>query len=217
MSSPKPKRGRPRLSDRVQAPDMRDVILAEAGTLLRLHGPDNTSMAAIAKASGVTAPALYWHFSSKEELLFEFLKQTWADFAAFIKSHRSEAESPRQRLFQTAYAHTKWQLENVLSEADLALAQMIHSLNEGRRDEIRELQRTYLADLVSILNEGVQAEIFSVEHPRIAARAIVNICEYSAQWYRVAGKLSFDDIAQYHARLVMRMVESHHEADVEPQ
>lgn len=44
-------------------------ILAAAGALFGEHGYRATSMQAIAEQVGITKPALYYHFSSKEEIL----------------------------------------------------------------------------------------------------------------------------------------------------
>ena len=48
---------------------MRGEILAAAQNIIRTQGMDALSLRALAKAVGVTAPALYEYFSSKEAIL----------------------------------------------------------------------------------------------------------------------------------------------------
>jgi len=54
----------------------RDRILAAAQNLFARHGFAGVSMPAIAKASGITAGAIYKHFESKDDLFFEVVSRT---------------------------------------------------------------------------------------------------------------------------------------------
>lgn len=53
----------------------RERILAAAERLFAEEGYGGVSMPAIAKASGITAGAIYKHFESKEDLFFEVVRQ----------------------------------------------------------------------------------------------------------------------------------------------
>lgn len=53
----------------------RGRILSAAGRLFAERGYGNVSMPAIAKASGITAGAIYKHFDSKEDLFFQAVAQ----------------------------------------------------------------------------------------------------------------------------------------------
>ncbi|MBT1253612.1 TetR/AcrR family transcriptional regulator [Rhodococcus erythropolis] len=50
--------------------DRKQQILAAAGELFREHGYHNVSVAQVAAAVGITAPALYRHFKNKPDLLY---------------------------------------------------------------------------------------------------------------------------------------------------
>ncbi len=54
----------------------RERILHSAQTLFARHGFGGVSMPAIAKASGITAGAIYKHFQSKDDLFFEVVSRT---------------------------------------------------------------------------------------------------------------------------------------------
>ena len=47
--------------------DRKQQILAAAGELFREHGYHNVSVAQVAAAVGITAPALYRHFKNKPD------------------------------------------------------------------------------------------------------------------------------------------------------
>ena len=62
--------------DDAEAPgSTRGRILAAAESLFAERGFDGASMPAIAKASGITAGAIYKHFDSKADLFFEVVRR----------------------------------------------------------------------------------------------------------------------------------------------
>jgi TetR/AcrR family transcriptional regulator, transcriptional repressor for nem operon len=62
-----------------KASDNRDAILQAASAEIRSRGLDQTSIADVARASGLTHGALYSHFSSKDALTTEAMKCAFAD------------------------------------------------------------------------------------------------------------------------------------------
>ena len=61
----------------------RERILASAERLFAERGFERVSMPAIAKASGVTAGAIYKHFESKADLLFEVVRSALSSVRLF--------------------------------------------------------------------------------------------------------------------------------------
>ncbi|MFE3545084.1 TetR/AcrR family transcriptional regulator [Nocardia sp. NPDC059177] len=66
----------------VTDPDIRRV----ARTLLATNGPDGVTLRAIARELGVTAPALYRHYASRDELVERLRLEFCADLAAFLSA-----------------------------------------------------------------------------------------------------------------------------------
>jgi TetR/AcrR family transcriptional regulator, transcriptional repressor for nem operon len=62
-----------------KASDNRDAILAAASTQIRGRGLDQTSVADVARAAGLTHGALYSHFQSKDALTAEAMTCAFAD------------------------------------------------------------------------------------------------------------------------------------------
>jgi TetR/AcrR family transcriptional regulator, transcriptional repressor for nem operon len=62
-----------------KASDNRDAILTAASTQIRGHGLDQTSVADVARAAGLTHGALYSHFQSKDALTAEAMTCAFAD------------------------------------------------------------------------------------------------------------------------------------------
>src|SRR5277367_4624911 len=74
---------------RTAAQSTRERILGSAARLFAEHGFEGSSMPAIAKASGITAGAIYKHFRSKGELLLEVVRRSFESTPLFIQNGTS--------------------------------------------------------------------------------------------------------------------------------
>ena len=91
--------------------ESRDRILALACDLYLSDGLDGFSMRKLAKAVGVTAPALYRHFESKERLLHDVMVQAYEEFARYL--YRSLAgTTPGERFRMASGAYVDFALEH---------------------------------------------------------------------------------------------------------
>jgi AcrR family transcriptional regulator len=76
----------------------RERILASAARLFAENGFEGASMPAIAKASGITAGAIYKHFRSKGELLLEVVRRSFVSTPLFIQNGASGTAAALPRL-----------------------------------------------------------------------------------------------------------------------
>ena len=83
----------------------RERILASASRLFAEKGFDGASMPAIAKASGITAGAIYKHFEGKGELLYEVVTRSILSSPLF--AHSSERDNDVAALARLAAAFTE--------------------------------------------------------------------------------------------------------------
>lgn len=89
--------------------ETRERILALACDLYLSDGLDGFSMRKLAKAVGVTAPALYRHFDSKERLLHDVMVQAYEQFARHL--YRALAgTTPRERFRMAGEAYLDFAL-----------------------------------------------------------------------------------------------------------
>lgn len=91
--------------------DTRQRILAHACDLYLTDGLDGFSMRKLARAVGVTAPALYRHFESKERLLHDVMVQAYEQFAHYLYRALAGA-TPRERIQMASVAYLDFALEH---------------------------------------------------------------------------------------------------------
>jgi AcrR family transcriptional regulator len=91
--------------------DQHDKILACACELYLEDGLDGFSMRKLARHVGVTAPALYRHFQSREEVLAGILREAHREFTADL--YRAlEGRTPLERFFRAAEAYLDFALKH---------------------------------------------------------------------------------------------------------
>jgi AcrR family transcriptional regulator len=89
----------------------RERILLSATRFFAEQGFASTSMPAIAKASGVTAGAIYKHFDSKADLLFEVTRRALESIPLFVQA--AERKNDAAALVTLAAAYTQPELKLV--------------------------------------------------------------------------------------------------------
>ena len=94
--------------------EQRDKILACACDLYLEDGLEGFSMRKLAKQVGVTAPALYRHFESKEHVITDVVREAYREFTGELH-HALEGPTPLERLFMAgegyldfALKHPRW-------------------------------------------------------------------------------------------------------------
>jgi len=189
----------------------RQRILDVALRLFYARGYRATSLSAIADEVGISAPSLYWHFESKNELCFAAVRDELRRFVDGVESG-AQGPDPRARLggFVRAYVLLKLGQNERLETPGAAMGyrQLRDALRPARREEIDVLQRHVLDLLRGILAEGRERGVFAFGDLSTTAFAIITTCEYVFSWVQPGGRLSAHDIADEYRALVLAMVRS---------
>jgi AcrR family transcriptional regulator len=106
---PAPKQ--PTMRDRYRA-QVRAEVKQAALRQLAESGPGGLSVSAIGKELGVSGPALYRYFASRDELLTELVIDAYDDLADALRAATSDApgQQPRARFEALARAYRSWAL-----------------------------------------------------------------------------------------------------------
>ena len=112
----------------------RNAILMTATKLFLEHGFGGTSTRDIAKQIGITQPALYHHFTDKEELYLTVLTELCGKVRQETnKVLRKPDLDPEERLFRISKVYLKYHPLNIYSQYQAALRQLTpsaqHKLN----------------------------------------------------------------------------------------
>ncbi len=134
----------------------REQILRTAAELFAARGFHGVSVGDIGAACGISGPALYKHFGSKEALLAELLVGISEELLAGGQDRAPGADGPTQALSDLIDFHVDFAVSRraliVVQDRDW------ESLPAEARERVRELQRAYVdvwATELSALHDGL--------------------------------------------------------------
>lgn len=189
------------------APITREAVLEVAAVLFMNHGYERTTLAQIADRLHISAPSLYWHFQSKEEVLYEFLRAEWLSFLADVEGAARKG-TPAERLHAVAAAHVRHGLERWTESKAFVYhyTQLTHLVNDERRAELHEFTQRFVRFHRAIIADGIASGGFVVPNLVAASFAIMNACEAVISWFDPDGSLSIEDVAELHGEYALRIV-----------
>ena len=204
-------RGRPPKAElNASALDTRNRILQAAATAFHTLGFDGASVKNVAERVGITPAALYWHFKSKQDILYALLEDKMQDFVEFVLAASGQDEDPSRQLELIAAAHARWQLSQQHILGFIGTTHSISILASGlttrQRNVLETWQRKYLERLAEILRGGVRLKQFVIEDPTATALMIIAMCDHVTTWFKESGKLDAATVALMHGRYAVRMV-----------
>jgi AcrR family transcriptional regulator len=129
----------------------RDELTRQAARLFAERGYHGTSIDQLAKAMGVQKGSLYAHIASKQDLLYETMREGAAAFHGALDTI-GEALPPAERIRQALRAH----LRVVADQLDVAtvFVREWRYLEGERRDEIVAERRRYEERFRALFREG---------------------------------------------------------------
>ncbi|WP_296632259.1 TetR/AcrR family transcriptional regulator [Rhodoluna sp.] len=129
-------------------------ILAAAQSLIATSGVDAVSMAGLAKATGLSRPAIYQYFASKEDVLAELVINEMADLSNAIEMHIAKLEDPLERI--RIWIH--YSLAHLASAEHRIIRQIsIDSLPAEKRGMLNAMHGHFMMALLSPIGQlGVQ-------------------------------------------------------------
>jgi len=179
----------------------RDDILDAAAQIFSQKGYHGTSMQDIALAVNLQKGSLYYHVSSKQEILLELLNRGLDLLIERVNAALEEPASPDERLRRAMRIY----LQTLAEYQDLAVVLLLehrslepefHNRHIPRRDRFERIWR-------DLIVAGQESGIFSCAHPSLTARALLGVMNWTVTWYNRDGALSSNEIAEQFANLFL--------------
>jgi AcrR family transcriptional regulator len=181
-----------------------DEILAAAGRIFREKGYHGTSVRDIAEAVGLLKGSLYHYIRSKEELLARLFEGLLEDTVRELEVIVARQASPDATLGDMVRVYAA----AVMANHD-AVGLYLREWRSLPRVELAGLgarRRRMRALFTDVIADGARAGRFAVGDAKIAALAILGSCNWLYEWYRPAGRLSREAIADELAERAVRSV-----------
>jgi AcrR family transcriptional regulator len=147
--------------------------------------------------------AVYVHYRTKEELLFELSLRGHRAARDVVEEAADSESSPDRQLREIARDYTEWHARyNTLARV---VQYEMGALTPEHAKEIASIRRAIEARVRGIIEAGSSLGVFHVPSPGIAALAVLSLGIDVARWYREGSTWSARDIGDQYAELALQL------------
>jgi AcrR family transcriptional regulator len=185
-------------------PDAARRLLLGAVDAFAERGFHATTTRDIASRAGMSPAALYIHYRTKEELLYQISRVGHERSVAILGEAATVEGTVADRLDFAVRTFVRWHAEHHTTAR--VVQYELAALCDEHYAEIVGLRRRTEEVLRGLLEDGVTAGEFTVPDVRGTVVAILSLCIDVARWFRPGGPRTPEEIGGLYAGLVLRMV-----------
>jgi AcrR family transcriptional regulator len=179
-------------------------IRRAAIALFKARGYHGTSVRALADALRIEAASLYYHFPSKQEILFDLFERTMDALYDGLERAIAGGNTPEEKLRAAVRFHVLFHIARQ-DEAFISHSELRSLSPENHRRVIRKRDR-YEKAVRDLLAAGVRRGDFVIADVRLATIAILMMCSGVSDWFAGRGRLTPAKVADRYADMVIRLV-----------
>lgn len=180
----------------------RNLILEAAAQIFSKKGFHAASMQDIAEAVSMQKGSLYYHVSSKQQILFEILNRALELLIENMEAVMALPLPPEDKLRHAMASYLTTMIEHldlasVLLLEHRSLEPELHARHIPKRDYFEGLWR-------NLIIEGKDAGVFTSADPAFTSRALLGVMNWTVTWYHPGGSMTAGEIAQQYADLFLK-------------
>ena len=180
--------------------NMKKTIKSVSINLFYKRGYFATSISDIARAAGIQKSSIYYHYSNKEEILFDIFKTTMADLdenlEAQIKNTQGAEEKMQAAIKSHIIFHMERQKEVLISDSEL------RGLTVDNYKKIMKMRDGYERKFQSLIKGGIEKGIFADMDFKVASYGIITMCTAVSTWFRQSGRFSKEEVAKIYTDFI---------------
>jgi AcrR family transcriptional regulator len=161
----------------------KQMIIETAVKIFHRKGYRTATLDDVAHGLGLTRPAIYHYFSSKEDLLSQIYLQALESFFDTIYEISNMELTPPEKLKLFVRRH----LNTVVIE-NIAMFTVFFSeenqLAKNDFQKIRKEKRKFTKVVEDIIAAGIEQGYFRQVDPKLQANAIIGMCNWLYRWYK---------------------------------
>ena len=182
------------------------ALLVSAVLCFSSKGFHATTTRDITAAVGLSPGALYVHFPSKEDVLYEIVRTGHERALEAMLSQPDEGD-PADYVRGLVAAHVTWHARH--HTVARVCQHELGSLEPGHHAVVLDLRQRFSALLRCAVARGAQAGAFDVADVNRAVRAVLSLGIDLVRWYHLDGADSPEEIGDFYAGLALRMIGAH--------
>lgn len=183
----------------------RKVLLAALSAFAE-RGYHGTTTREIAERAGMSPAAVYTHYRSKEELLYQIVRPGHVAILNELRAQFARPATPVERLRNVVRSNVHFHA--VMHTTARVANYELDALDPKHRDVIVTLRKSCESVVREAIRLGVEAGDFVVEDLQLATVALVSLGIDVARWYVPGRRLPASAVADLYAEMALRMVSS---------
>ncbi len=176
------------------------IILQEAARLFREKGYRASTLRELARRSGVQGGSIYYHFTSKQEILYRIMDETMGRLLLGLKQELRDEWDPVRRLGRGIAFHIRYHLENQ-DETHVTDNELIH-LEADLRGRIVKMREEYEQTFTGILEQGAREGVMNMGSIKLASIAVLQMCTGIPYWFKDEGPLSVEEVVARYTEFI---------------
>jgi AcrR family transcriptional regulator len=185
-------------------PDAARRLVIAAVEAFAERGYHATTTRDIAGRAGMSPAALYIHYKTKEELLYQISRVGHLRSLTMLGEARDSGGTAAERLAGAVRAFVRWHAEH--HTTGRVVQYELGALAPEHYTEIVALRRETEQAIRTIIADGVAAEEFDVSDVAGTTLGVLSLCIDVARWFNPSGRRTPDEVGALYADLVLRMV-----------
>lgn len=180
---------------------MKETITHVAIDLFFRKGYYATSISDIARGCGIQKASIYYHFPSKEELLFGIMQTTMQDLLQSLEQGLRDSNDSEGRMRAAIRSHVCFHL-NRQKETFIASSEL-RGLSQDHLRAVVAQRDAYERIFQDLIRQGVEQGIYAGGEVKILSYAILTLCTAGAFWFNPDGRLCVEAIATIYENFVL--------------
>ncbi len=187
----------------VEVDEGKGRIITAAIAAFAAKGFHGTTTRDIASAAGMSPAALYIHYRTKEELLYQISLAGHERILRIVTTSVAASADPVTQLttLMRAYTAEHARGHTVARVVNYELA----ALHADHLREIAAIRRRTASLMRDLIARGVSAGVFATPDPTMTALALLSLGIDVARWYRESGAWTPGQVADHYCELALRM------------
>jgi len=187
-SAPRRRQGRPPV-----VADARERILLEASKLFAQSGYENSSIGELAAAIGVSKPAIYHYFATKQDIYDAIILRALQGLTDAVVPAVGAQPAPLDKLRVFMTAHAAYLESNYWSFVAMLVG--FSGMSPSYRGDAARLRDTYEGLLRQILEQGAREGVFRPGQVATSGRAVLSLLNWMARWFKPGHGSTAEQIA----------------------
>lgn len=185
-------------------PEAARRLLLAAVEAFAERGFHATTTRDIAGRAGMSPAALYIHYRTKEELLFQISRIGHERSLGLLREAAGTPGTAADRLAAAVSAFVRWHAEQHTTAR--VVQYELSALAPDHYAHIVQMRRRTESVMRGLLEEGAERGEFSVADVRGTALAVLSLCIDVARWFDPTGRRTSEEVGRLYADLSLRMV-----------